>query len=698
MSKKTQSIIGLLVVATQLITLSAFEPVVWPGFIQTGSPIIPVPGVESPAFSSTRIALDTSSNSSSWIHTFGGQRDDFGLSVKQTYDGGYIVAGETFSFGQGSADVYLIKTDAEGKETWSRTFGGTGKDAGNSVDQTSDGGYIVAGSVSSFSKSSDIYLIRTDPEGQEMWSRTFGGDGDEEGNSVQQTLDGGYILAGYTRSFGKGGADVYLIKTDGEGKEIWSRTFGRSYDEIANSVRQTSDGGYIVAGYSAPYGTDGDIYVIKADTAGKEIWSRTFIGNSDDYAMDIQQTSDDGYIVVGAIAPAAGKNEDVYLLKMDSEGKEMWNRTFGTASDIGNGVQPTFDGGYIIVATTGPLSRDVYLIKTDAKGNELWSRTFGTATDAGNEVQQTADGGYIIAGYTSESGQGYDIFLIKTDAEGKVAATAPFQPSPPVQPTPSTASPSANLVNQPAAKNVEQSSGGDSRGWIVLLAVLGLIVLIILIFWLRNWRGNQAKIRALRHKVLLAKKSAASGINEINTSLPMLEIKIAAAVAEAGPDGAVQLNNRMQIIKDKLDLSAQKYSELAQSAGDPENPQLGAAELGVLESEYLGILTNLREARQTITGLEEQITAIHTEISGFQTKIAEVKILMEDASAKLEACNRAGLKTDYSAELIDRGNGALGKAQDLAAQKLYSEGMRYAILAGGHVKQALDLLPKPLTK
>lgn len=321
-----------------------------------------------------------------------------------------------------SSEVFLSSAP---QEEWNKTFGGPDDDRGFSVQQTADGSYIVAGGTESYGAGGkDVWLIKIDADGNVQWDRTFGGSSDDVSGSVEQTSDGGYIIAGDTESYGAGDADMWLIKTDSNGNELWKKTFGGLNRDWSDSVQQTSDGGYIVAGHTSSYGAGYyDVWLIKTDSDGKELWSKTFGGSRADGGRSVQQTSDDGYIITGYTESYGADDYNVWLIKTDSDGNEQWNKTFGgSAKDQGRSVQQTSDGGYIIAGFTGSHGAgdlDVWLIRTDADGNKLWDRTFGgSEIDHGHSVQQTPDGGYIIAGRTYSYGAGgEDVWLIKVAPE-----------------------------------------------------------------------------------------------------------------------------------------------------------------------------------------------------------------------------------------------------------------------------------------
>jgi hypothetical protein len=260
-------------------------------------------------------------SATSFAKTYGGTNWDEAFSVQQTSDGGYIVAGRTNSFGAGYWDIFLIKTDANGNIIWAKTYGGTDFDEAYSVQQTSDGGYIVAGSTLSFGPGGyAIFLIKTDANGNIIWAKTYGGTNWDEAFSVQQTSDGGYIVAGFTESFGAGGLDIFLIKTDANGNIIWAKTYGGTDNDYAYSVRQTSDGGYIVAGETNYFVGDVNIFLIKTDANGNIIWAKTYGGTDWDDALSVQQTSDGGYIVAGKTNSFGAVGFDIFLIKTDANG------------------------------------------------------------------------------------------------------------------------------------------------------------------------------------------------------------------------------------------------------------------------------------------------------------------------------------------------------------------------------------------
>jgi hypothetical protein len=332
-------------------------------------------GPGTPGWCNVYVVKTNAQGDSLWTLTCGGASADGGYSVQQTLDGGYIVAGFAASFGAGEPDVYLIKANVQGETLWTRTYGGTEDDRGYSVRQTPDGGYIIAGYTESFGAAdADVYLIRVDAQGDVLWTRTYGGTGPDEGWSVQQTLDSGFVIAGRTWSFGAGFEDVYLIKTNALGDTLWTRTYGGTDSDRGSSVRQTSDGGYVISGETMSFGAGFfDIYVIRTNAQGDTLWTKTYGGAGYDFGPSVQQTSDGGYIIAGYTESFGAGDFDAYLIKTDGHGDTLWTRTHGGASvDAGMSVLQIPDGGYVIAGETysfGGNDGDVWLIKTDANGN-----------------------------------------------------------------------------------------------------------------------------------------------------------------------------------------------------------------------------------------------------------------------------------------------------------------------------------------
>jgi len=352
-----------------------------------------------------------------WTKTFGGIYSDVGYSVQQTSDGGYIIIGNTGSFGAGLYDIWLIKTNDLGDTLWTKTFGGNDYEDGREVQQTIDGGYILIGGTGSFGGGEyDAWLIKTDSLGGTLWTKTIGGIYPDEGRSIQQTTDGGYIITGATGSLGDF-SNVWLIKTDSFGDTLWTKSFGGNEVEEGWLIQLTTDGGYIITGRTESFGAGSwDIWLIKTDSYGDTLWTKTLGGSGTDYGYSTQQTTDGGYIITGYTTSFGAGSEDFWLIKTDSVGETLWLKTFGGInSDRGYSVQQTIDGGYIITGGTSSFGVGaLWLVKTDSYGDTMWTKTLGDSS-VGRSIQKTTDGGYIIAGITSSLSAGLtDIYLLKT--------------------------------------------------------------------------------------------------------------------------------------------------------------------------------------------------------------------------------------------------------------------------------------------
>jgi hypothetical protein len=304
-----------------------------------------------------------------WTRTYG---EGVASCVQQTSDGGYILAGQTSS---GYTDIYVVKTDSQGDTLWTRTYGGNSRDCAYSIQQTFDGGYILAGYTGSFGAGVyDFYLLKTNNQGDTLWTRTYGGSDWDAAASVQQTLDGGYVVAGHTESFGASVADFYLVKTDSQGDTLWTRTYGTINGDYAKSVQQTVDGGYIVAGTTYLLGmSDYDIYLVKTNSQGDTQWTRTYGGTDWDVIYSIQQTLDGEYVMAGFTRSVGAGYADFYVMKVNNQGDTLWTGTYGgIEEDWAASIQQTADGGYVVAGWTysfGAGDADIYLVKLGAESS-----------------------------------------------------------------------------------------------------------------------------------------------------------------------------------------------------------------------------------------------------------------------------------------------------------------------------------------
>ena len=254
-----------------------------------------------------------------WNKTFGGPGHDRAQSIIQLPGGDYMMTGGTYSYGDG--DIWLVKIDGDGEEIWSRTYGGAGDQKAYTVLQTPDGGFVLAGFTDPSSNLLlDILLLKTDGNGNQIWTQTFGGSNIDNAYSCQLTTDGGFILAGYTKSFGNGQEDIWLIKTDSNGNEVWNKTFGGTGRDITYSASQTVDGGYIIGGYTDSKGNgQNDIWFIKTDQNGNLVWDKTSGGSLNELAFAVLQTNNGRYIAVGETNSSGNGESDFYVVLLNSE-------------------------------------------------------------------------------------------------------------------------------------------------------------------------------------------------------------------------------------------------------------------------------------------------------------------------------------------------------------------------------------------
>jgi len=370
-----------------------------------------------------------------WVKRYGGDNGEWASGIQQTSDGGYIVAGATGSFGAeggdwwGSTDVWVLKLDSEGKIQWEKTYALLGWDEAASVSQTGDGGYIVVGDTRSAAfADADIWILKLDSEGGVQWQKTYGGESDSDwAREVQSTSDGGYIVVGGTKSFAEGDADFWLLKLDSQGNIQWQKSYGGSDWEEAWSISQIPDGGYIVTGYTESFGEGrSDVWVLKLDSEGNTQWQKTYGGDLKDRAHAIQPTSDEGYILAGWTFSFSAVQTDFWVLKLDSDGLIQWEKTYGgDGDDQAHAIQQTSDSGYIVAGKTpsfGAGVGDVWVLKLDPQGNIQWQMTYGEDdSDTGYAVQQTSDEGYVVAGVIDSWGSGdSDLWVLKLDPQGNI--------------------------------------------------------------------------------------------------------------------------------------------------------------------------------------------------------------------------------------------------------------------------------------
>ncbi|MBK7630785.1 MAG: T9SS type A sorting domain-containing protein [Ignavibacteriales bacterium] len=359
--------------------------------------------------------VDTLWTNQSYIGTLDGYS-----SVKQTLDGGYIVTGYEYWVVPFFVDIdcILVKFNVQGMIEWKKIFHNLTFDAkGYCVLETSDSNYFITGykfDYSNIEGSYDLQLIKTNDIGTILWDKSIGGSSWDVGYQAKEIPEGGFVVIGETRSYGVSEKNIFLIETDSMGDTLWTRAFGGAGDDIGCSIELANDGGYVLAGHSNSYGAGpNDVLLIKTNSNGDSLWAKVYgYSGTDCKAYSINSTSDGGYIIAGQIYASSTGNSNVLLIKTDEFGDTLWTKSIGTQlNEYAYSAQQTVDGGYIISGTNG----DVLLIKTNELGEVLWTKSWGGQWDeAGFSVQQTSDNGYVIAGHRDIANMVSDGWLLKT--------------------------------------------------------------------------------------------------------------------------------------------------------------------------------------------------------------------------------------------------------------------------------------------
>ncbi|UUX91879.1 6-bladed beta-propeller [Methanoplanus endosymbiosus] len=411
-----------------------------------------------------------------WQRCLGGSNDDSANSVSLTSDGGYIATGYTqsddgdVSGNHGSGDLWVVKLSDAGSLLWQKCLGGSNWDEGRSISQTSNGGYIATGftcstdgDVSGNHGYRDLWVVRLSDEGTLMWQRCFGGNSTDSGQSISRTSDGGYIVAGYTKSDdgdvsgNHGLIDVWVVKMSENGTLEWQKCLGGSNYDESFSIHQTSDGGYIVGGYTKSddgdvSGNHGsvDVWVVRLSENGTLKWQKCLGGSETDVGYDISLTSDGGYILTGYTYSDDGDVSgnhgcEMWVVKLSGDGTLEWQKCLGGSYESnGSGIVQTSDGGYIVAGTTysndGDVSGnhgcyDIWIVRLSESGTLKWQKCLGGSNwDFGFSISQVSDGGYIVAGYAgSDDGNvfgnhgDYDVWAVKLAPDsGEIAPVAGF--------------------------------------------------------------------------------------------------------------------------------------------------------------------------------------------------------------------------------------------------------------------------------
>ncbi len=367
------------------------------------------------------LASQTTPLSVTWQKAFGGAKDDVAKGVTSTDDGGLIIASTTRSFGHGKTDMNVMKLDSKGNKLWQKNFGGERKETASAITQTADGGYIAVGSTKSYGAGGyDFYIVKMDAEGNKLWEKVAGGGAKDEATAVTATKDGGVLVLGTTKSYGKGSYNYYAIKLDAKGALVWEQVAGGKDWDIPSGVVEADDGSFLLVGKSESFGENSyDGYVVKLSSEGKFIWEKTFGGKKEDMINAIAKGKDGGFLMVGKTKSYKDKKGDSFIIKLDKDGKKLLVKTYGDkGKDSAFGVTATKDGGYAITGSSRTMSygrTDFILIMMNKDGEITGSNHYGAKKEEiAYAVTELNDGGLVMVGDTKTHGSGgMDIYVVR---------------------------------------------------------------------------------------------------------------------------------------------------------------------------------------------------------------------------------------------------------------------------------------------
>ncbi len=350
-----------------------------------------------------------------WSQTFGGPNDDIGYDVKRTTDGGFIICGMTESKGRGGKDAWVIKLDAEGQLEWDKTYGDKGDDVAHSIIQTRDGGYAFAGYTTSKNRRGrqDVWLVKLDSAGNQVWEGVYGGQRNDVGNSLIQTWDDNFVIAATTRSYGPGRNSVWVMKLDDRGRRLWRRTEGGNRDDFGHSVAEDlRDSSVVIAGSTASFGNGpSSFWLVKISGEGRRVWRKDYGTENREVANHLTLKSTGEYILSGYTQPRGERYRSLHVVGFTPESWDDWEATYGTLRDEeATGSAETPDGGVVVVGHTNSIGEghyDIWLMKFDNEGNRLWQDTYGGINeDLGHAVISVGANEFVVVGSTMSDGAG----------------------------------------------------------------------------------------------------------------------------------------------------------------------------------------------------------------------------------------------------------------------------------------------------